>query len=294
MLFHIIFYIIIPTIFFAVSDGINSTIKLYVIAEQARTFIFMQLVICIIDVPFQFWKSRKIKNLSDQREGFKYCQKMLHKTVEYRDYPLEIRLQAMFRIWSFALFYIFYLPYIMFYMFVALNILYVLEKRNFYLHYTLRRAIPLKLEKSFLIYFVNFFCFFQCFAYCFHAEYDWMIIAAITVTAGILMLNLAYWKCVQPTFRKENQRVTELTEQLLTRTAQEKKDYAMERAREEAAEYSSSYEKFLESIMNDQLDEEISEYLKSAEVGEEAEKVDAKAVEKIIEMAESEFDGELD
>jgi len=88
MLFHIIFYIIIPTIFFSIGDGINSTIKLYVISEQARTFILMQLIICIFDIPYQIWKKRKIKCLSDQRVGFQYCQKMLHKTVEYRDYPL--------------------------------------------------------------------------------------------------------------------------------------------------------------------------------------------------------------
>ena len=51
----------------------------------------------------------------------------------------------MFRIWSLAMFYSFYLPYIMYYMFFALLILYILEKQNFYVHYTLRRSISLKL-----------------------------------------------------------------------------------------------------------------------------------------------------
>lgn len=67
MLFHVIFYIIVPVLFFVISDGIDSTIKLYVISEQARTYIVMQLILCIIDVPYQIWKNKKIKCLSDQR-----------------------------------------------------------------------------------------------------------------------------------------------------------------------------------------------------------------------------------
>lgn len=70
---------------------------------------------------------------------------MLHKLTEYRDFPLEQRLQTMFRIWSLAMFYSFYLPYMLYYMLIALSILYVLEKHNFYVHYTLRRSITLKL-----------------------------------------------------------------------------------------------------------------------------------------------------
>jgi hypothetical protein len=149
-----------------VNDGIDTTIKLYVISEQARTYIVLQLILCIIDISYQLWKSKKFRCLSDQRIGFKYNQQMLHKMVEYKDFPLEGRLQTMFRIWSLAMFYSFYLPYIMFYMFFALVILYVLEKHNFYVHYTLRRSISLKLQKTFLVYYVNFFCVFQCFCYC--------------------------------------------------------------------------------------------------------------------------------
>jgi hypothetical protein len=67
VLFHLVFYIIIPTVFFSVPNSINQTIKLYVIADQARTFVIIQLIISIIDVPYQTWKNKKVKNLSDQR-----------------------------------------------------------------------------------------------------------------------------------------------------------------------------------------------------------------------------------
>ena len=126
MIFHLVFYIIIPTLFFFIRDGINTTVKLYVIAQQARTFIFMQVILCFIDIPYRMWKNKKISVLGDQREGFKYIQKMLHKIVEYRDFPLEQRLQSMFKIWSLALFYSFYLPYLLYYIFIALILLYAL------------------------------------------------------------------------------------------------------------------------------------------------------------------------
>lgn len=126
MIFHIVFYIIIPSLFFFINDGIDTTVKLYVISQQARTFIIMQMILCFIDIPYRVWKNRKTSVLGDQREGFKYNQKMLHKVVEYKDFPLEQRLQSMFKIWSLALFYSFYLPYILYYIFLALAVLFIL------------------------------------------------------------------------------------------------------------------------------------------------------------------------
>jgi len=67
MIFHIVFYVIIPSLFFFIQDGINTTVKLYVISQQARTFIIMQIILCFIDVPYRIWKSKKTKVLSDQR-----------------------------------------------------------------------------------------------------------------------------------------------------------------------------------------------------------------------------------
>ena len=68
VLFHFVFYLCLPTIFFAAPGGeINSTVKLYVIYQQARTFIIVQLLILIFDIPYRLWKSNKINKLSDQR-----------------------------------------------------------------------------------------------------------------------------------------------------------------------------------------------------------------------------------
>lgn len=71
---------------------LDQTVQLYVVASQAKTYIVIQVIILLIDLPYRIWASRKIVSLSDQRVAFKNNQKMLHKIVEYRDYPLEIRL----------------------------------------------------------------------------------------------------------------------------------------------------------------------------------------------------------
>ena len=110
MTFHVLFYIVIPVVFYAIPSDTPQTTKLFVITQQARTFIFLQIVANIIDVYYRVWKSRKTECLSDQRVGFKYYQRQLHRVVEFRDFPLEYRIQAMFRIWSFVLFYVFYIP----------------------------------------------------------------------------------------------------------------------------------------------------------------------------------------
>jgi|LakMenEpi03Aug12_release.lakeMendotaPanAssembly.Ray.scaffolds.fasta_scaffold841666_1 hypothetical protein len=81
LMFHFLFYLLIPTVFFTFDNGINQTVKLYVISEQARSFIFIQLILSVVDIPYRTWKAKKIASLSDQREGFKFCQNLLHRVV---------------------------------------------------------------------------------------------------------------------------------------------------------------------------------------------------------------------
>ena len=67
MLFHVLFYILVPVLFFAIPNYIGSTAKLFVIAEQAHTFVVLQVITNLIDLPYQTWKSKKVNKLSDQR-----------------------------------------------------------------------------------------------------------------------------------------------------------------------------------------------------------------------------------
>lgn len=192
--FHLLFYVIIPTLFFMLPGDISETVKLYVISEQARTFIVIQVIIVLVDLPYRMWKKRKVRALSDQRVAFRSNQLMLHKIVECRDYPLEIRLQVLFRIWSLVLFYAFFIPYMMFYIVVAFVVIFWTEKRNLYKHYTVRRKVSIKLESDTLIYYVNFFCLYLCFVYCFTVRDNLTkVIVAVVITVAGLVTNILYW-----------------------------------------------------------------------------------------------------
>ena len=124
------------------------------------------MLIALIDIPYRIWKSKKVENLSDQRYAFKHNQYTLNKIVELIDYPLEIKLQTMFRVWSFVMFYGFFLPYMMIVIVLTFPILFWVEKKNLYKHYTVRRKVSVSLEVEFLILFVNFFCIYECIVYC--------------------------------------------------------------------------------------------------------------------------------
>lgn len=192
--FHVLFYIIIPTLFFFLPSEISDTVKLYVVAEQAKTFILVQIIIVLVDLPYRIWKRRKVLALSDQRVAFKNNQQMLHKLVECRDYPLEIRLQALFRIWSLIMFYAFFSAYMMFYVLVAFLVMFWIEKHNLYKHYAIKRKVSIKLESETLMYYVNFFCLYLCFIYCYTIQGGWVkIVAAVAVTLTGMATSIIYW-----------------------------------------------------------------------------------------------------
>jgi hypothetical protein len=67
VMFHLIFYLLIPTIFFVSDNNINQSIKLYTLAQQAQTFIIIQLLLSWLDFVFRMWRVKKINALSDQR-----------------------------------------------------------------------------------------------------------------------------------------------------------------------------------------------------------------------------------
>ena len=71
-----------PLLFFILPNSIKyPTVKLYVIAGQARIFIIVQLLLNILDLPYMLWKNRKTKTLSHQIYAFRYNQRMLHEIV---------------------------------------------------------------------------------------------------------------------------------------------------------------------------------------------------------------------
>ena len=161
----------------------------------------------------------------------------MNTIAEARDYPLEIRLQVMFRIWSFALFYSLFLPYMMFELFLAFVIIYWVEKHNVYKHYTIRRKVSINLEAEFLILFIIFFCIFQCTIYCLSVTNNIQIIVAICVTFAGIIGNTVYWVFLHSRYKK----VTENIRQSLVKESE---------AEEEGKQFEEGYSKFLSSISN--------------------------------------------
>lgn len=207
VMFHLIFYLIVPTIFFVVPNRINQSIKLYALADQAQTFIIIQLLLSWLDFVFRMWRVKKIRALSDQRESFKFPQKYLHERVEYREFPLELKLIVMFKIWSFALFYAFFLPYITLLISLSLICLYLLEKRNVYSHYSQRRYLGVELEIKFLNIYINFFCVYECLIYILNVESEWQKIAAGVSTVLSLLLQLIYWQVILKKLEKRKEKL---------------------------------------------------------------------------------------
>lgn len=269
--FHILFYILIPTFFFMYPNNLNPTVKLYVIAQQARTFIIIQLIIIIVDMPYRIWKNKKVQALSDQRHAFRHNQGMLHKLVESRDYPLEIRLQVLLRVWSLALFYSFFLPYMIFYIIAGFLIIYWVEKRNLYRHYTPHKKISIRLLTEVLIFFVNFFCVYLCFIYCFNVTSNIKIIVACAITFGGLVANIVYWIVLN---RAEDATTieailkTDLTESIgLDQSVLLKKSYSEQRA----DGFEEAYWNFLKEYQDEKLDKDIDNYLRMFRRKERAE-----------------------
>lgn len=205
VMFHLIFYLLIPTLFFVIDNGINQSIKLYALSQQAQIFILIQMVMSSIDFVFRMWRVKKIRALSDQREAFKYPQQYLHERVQYREFPLELKLIIMFKIWSFALFYAFFQPYITLLISVSMIFLYLLEKRNLYNHYSQRRYLGVELEIKFLNIYINFFCIYECLIYTLNVDEKWQIYAAVISTSASLLLQIIYWQVIKTRVEKKKE-----------------------------------------------------------------------------------------
>lgn len=71
-------------------------------------------------------------------------------------------------------------------------------------------------------------------------------------------------------------------------------EYVVSYAKEVVNEYKEGYSRFLESIKNQRLEEEVDDYLASLTAEHLPDKDEGLKIEKLIEMAESEFDEATD
>lgn len=150
------------------------------------------------------------------------------------------------------------------------------------------------------MFFTNFFCIFQCFAYSkssySNPEFNWTMYTAMPITFTLLVLNFVFWKIVQPQLRRQKEKEEQgLMEKLLDEKPDKTRDeYVVSYAKEVVNEYKEGYSRFLESIKNQRLEEEVDDYLASLTAEHLPDTDEGLKIEKLIEMAESEFDEATD
>jgi hypothetical protein len=189
ILFHLIYYAIIPTIYFTSYEEDKVSLKLLSIEVQVLFFLLIQFIISAFDVFFCFWNRRRQRILNYGVEGV--CQKQLNTMLEYPGFPLELKLMLLFKSWTFVLFYAFEAPYVLFFVLILFVYLYVSDKHNLYTHYR-KETISSRVEYTFLKIYSNFFTLFLCFLYCWSQYRSYEVIGALTLSAVAISFQIFY------------------------------------------------------------------------------------------------------
>ena len=153
VLFHFIFYLIIPSLYLRFKEDDRGKV-LNLISMQAINFIIVQVILSGFDLMYCCWnRKRGIIENEDKPIG---CQKILHDKMQFPRFPIEFKLIILFKIWSFITFFAFHVPLVLFFILLALLFLYVKDKMNLYYHYRME-IIDNKVEFNFLRIYVNIF-----------------------------------------------------------------------------------------------------------------------------------------
>lgn len=76
VIYHFIYFLIIPTIYFVTADEDERSLKLFSVSYQALNFIIVQLLIVAFDMFYCCWDRGRTKILGKGRPGL--CQKQIH------------------------------------------------------------------------------------------------------------------------------------------------------------------------------------------------------------------------
>lgn len=133
VLFHIIYYVIIPTFYLCMSEDADGNKILAIITNSTFNFLIIQFTLASVDMTYCSW-SKKLKKVKDEDKPIG-CQKMLHSLIQYPRFPIEFKLIILFKTFSFIILFAFESPFIMLLCFVLLVFLYFKDKYGLYHHY---------------------------------------------------------------------------------------------------------------------------------------------------------------
>lgn len=136
VLFHFIYYIIIPTFYLRFVGKVDKNRTLFIITNQSFNFLLVQFILAGVDIVFCSWNKR-LKKVEDQSKPVG-CQKILHSQIQFPRFPIEFKLIILFKTFSFIILFAFESPFIMFLCFALLVFLYFADKRAVYQHYRMQ------------------------------------------------------------------------------------------------------------------------------------------------------------
>lgn len=156
VLFHFIYYIVIPTFYLRFNyEKVQDKNKiLFIITNQTFNFLVVQFILAYVDFIFCQW-NKKLKKVLDEDKPVG-CQKILHAQIQYPRFPIEFKLIILFKTFSFIILFAFESPFIMFWCFALLVFLYVTDKYAVYRHYRME-IIDNKVQFRFLKIYSVFF-----------------------------------------------------------------------------------------------------------------------------------------
>lgn len=160
VLFHFIYYIIIPTFYLKFSSSVKDQNKvLFIITNQTFNFLIVQYILAYLDFIYCQW-NKKLKVVQDESKPIG-CQKILHNLMQYPRFPIEFKLIILFKTYSFIILFAFESPLIMFLCFALLVVLYLSDKFAIYRHYRMEiidNGVQFKFLKIYSIFF-SFYAF---------------------------------------------------------------------------------------------------------------------------------------
>lgn len=86
VIYHFIYFLIAPTIFFLLAKKEEKSLQLHSISYQALNFVIVQLILAGFDIFYCCWASNSTKLLNNPDSGL--CQKQLHDKVTAPRFPM--------------------------------------------------------------------------------------------------------------------------------------------------------------------------------------------------------------
>lgn len=190
VIFHFIFYIVVPVSYYVVDfGGISRNLKLKQLFVAVLMFLAMTVLAAFLDIRHRLFNSRRKKLLSSWRQWGKYCQARLHEQLQWPAFPIEYKLMVILNIWSFNAYYTFQIPYLLVVFVLVILVIYWVDKRNLYRHYKMHTYLSIDLELAVQRDYIVLFLICVCCGYGISAIYFWQIILAVAMCVLSLAIN---------------------------------------------------------------------------------------------------------